>query len=329
MGALLLIVIALVALFLVYQKLLQPARPGVDSLVPVSVKSGDSVAVIGQKLQSAKVIQNATAFGVFYRLSGGGQQLKAGSYSLSPSLGVAQIVQQLIKGQTKQVSVTIVPGTTLKQIKSSLLRLGYTSAHIERAFGKTYQHPLLSSKPAGATLEGYIYPETYTVEHGAELEQLLGTSFDIFYETLQKNNFITAYMARGLTIHQALTLASIIQREVPGRQDQLQVAQVFYKRLASGIPLGADATFIYAAELAGIQPSVAIDSPYNTRRVVGLPPGPIGNATLPTLQAVATPAGGDFLYFVSGDDGTTYFARSEQEHQANIDAYCIQNCALF
>ncbi len=111
--------------------------------------------------------------------------------------------------------------------------------------------------------------------------------------------------------------------------DQKQVAQIFYKRLGEDIPLGADATFVYAAKKLGVTPSVDLDSPYNTRVHAGLPPGPISTPGLSALQAVAQPAPGDYLYFVSGDDGQTYFARTQEEHEANAAQYCKVNCALF
>jgi len=129
-------------------------------------------------------------------------------------------------------------------------------------------------------------------------------------------------------LYQGITLASIIQREVSGTKDQSQVAQVFYSRLAQGTPLGSDVTYQYAAKKLGVTPSPSLDSPYNTRKYAGLPPGPIATPGLSALQAVATPAPGDYLYFLSGDDNVTYFARTDAEHEANIQNHCHKKCLL-
>jgi UPF0755 protein len=107
------------------------------------------------------------------------------------------------------------------------------------------------------------------------------------------------------------------------------VAQIFFKRLREGMPLGADATFVYAANKAGVAPTVDLDSPYNTRIHAGLPPGPISAPGLAALQGVAQPAEGDYLYFVSGDDGKNYYSRTAEEHEANTREHCKINCSLF
>ena len=121
-------------------------------------------------------------------------------------------------------------------------------------------------------------------------------------------------------------MASIVQKEVSDPSDQRQVAQVFLKRLKEGTVLGSDVTFLYIAKKEGRSPSVNDPSPYNTRKNGGLPPGPIANFHLSALQAVANPASGDFLYFVAGDDGKTYFSRTEAEHDANVAAHCKKLC---
>src|SRR5690606_19503304 len=138
-----------------------------------------------------------------------------------------------------------------------------------------------------------------------------------------------------LSLHQAIILASIVHKESYDFEDQRQVAQVFLKRLEMGIPLGADATFRYAAAIAGQEPSVDFESPYNTRINAGLPPGPIANFEIEALRAVASPDDSDYLYFVHGDgchdeDSTTpcvtYFSKTQSEHEANTIKYCREYC---
>ena len=121
---------------------------------------------------------------------------------------------------------------------------------------------------------------------------------------------------------------SLVQQEVGDTEVQKQVAQVFLKRLKEDIQLGSDVTFFYAAELTGEDPSPSLDNPYNTRLYKGLPPGPIGTVTRGSLNAVANPAKGDFLFFVAGDDGNTYFSKTLEEHNANVKKHCIELCKL-
>lgn len=144
---------------------------------------------------------------------------------------------------------------------------------------------------------------------------------------------------RGLSLYQAITLASIVQRELNcegkptegGRQErcytyQRTIAQIFLKRLRENISLGSDVTFIYAADIMGVAPSVTIDSPYNTRIHTGLPPGPIGAPGILALRAVANPTSTDYLFFIAGDDGLIYFASDQAGHEANIAAHCQKLC---
>jgi UPF0755 protein len=147
------------------------------------------------------------------------------------------------------------------------------------------------------------------------------------------NNLVAQFKTQGLSLYQGITLASIIQREVLSvggattpTSDQQQVAQVFFSRLTIGMPLGSDVTFIYGAKKLGVEPISTLNSPYNTRIIAGLPPGPISSPGLTALIATAQPADGDYLYFVAGDDGTTHFGRTLVEHEQNVRQYCTIEC---
>lgn len=310
-----------------YGDALQPrAQNSQTAKVRIIIDRGATSDVIANQLQHKGVIKSALAFGLYVRFHGERDMLRAGNYLFSPTQSVAGIVDWLVQGKVDTRDVTILPGTTLAQIKNRLLHSGFTTAAIDAAFARPYNHPLLSDKPAGATLEGYIYPETYQITSDTTVEQLLIRGFDEFNHQLESAGLRQALAARGFNLHQGITLASIIGKEVASETDQRQVAQVFEKRLGTDVPLGADSTFIYAAQLLGEQPSTTIDSPYNTRLYKGLPPGPIANVTLPLLDAVAHPAAGDYLYFVSGDDGVTHFAKTAQEHDANTKQFCTRLC---
>jgi UPF0755 protein len=137
----------------------------------------------------------------------------------------------------------------------------------------------------------------------------------------------SAFASEGLSTYQGIVLASIVQQEVNGVSDQAQAAQVFLSRLKMGMTLGSDQTAFYGSILAGQTSSVNFDSPYNTLIHTGLPPTPISNVNAQSLNAAAHPANTDWLYFVTGDNGTTYFEQTAAEHQADINQYCHVMCA--
>jgi len=334
-----LLVVALAAAYIWYQNALQPLSPGDTNKTQVEVLEGSSPSQIGQLLEEKKLIKSAFAFDIFTRLTDTKSRLQAGNYHLSASESVSQIVDHMISGRIDEFSVTFFPGATLRDtsatpenkktdVTTMLLKAGFSEGEIKAALNKQYDHPLFATKPASADLEGYVYGETYSFNSDATVEEVLTRTFDEFYKVIQKNNLVAAFDAQGLTLYEGITLASIIQREVPEAADQKQVAQVFFKRLAIDMELGSDVTYQYAAREMGVAPTPSLDSPYNTRVVKGLPPGPIAAPGLTALEAVAHPAEGDYVYFLSGDDDITYFARTNEEHEANIRDHCQYKCSF-
>lgn len=331
------LLIILLAIFLVIGSLLATALWLIGPLNNDSsvrafvVKSGESPSVIGSNLEQQKFIRSQLVFSSYVRLTGVGDKLRAGTYRLSSDQSLKQIVDHLLKGNDEVYNVTIPPGLTLKQladpeVKNSFAAQGFSESEIQEAFTATYQSPLLKDKPAGASLEGYIFPETFQIRSTDGLSAVLERSFEELYSRIQRDGLEEKIAARGLSLHQAVTLASIIQEETSVPSVQAQVGQVFLKRLEIGMPLGADVTFVYAAHQLDVAPVPNLDSPYNTRLHTGLPPGPIANFNYSALEAVAKPSEGDYLYFVAGDDGKVHFGRTFEEHQSYIDQYC-QRCA--
>lgn len=322
------------AIGLWYRQQMMPLASDKGKLIVVTVESGSTPSQIGQLLQTKSIIRSSFAFDINTRLSGTGGKLQAGTYRLSSGESTPQIINHLVSGKVDQFSITFLPGATLKQHRQVLLDAGFTAAEIDAALSKTYISPLFDSKPVSSNLEGYIYGQTYSFNGGATVEDILQRTFDEFAQVIKDNNLVAGFKQQNLTLYQGITLASIVQREVntplsssEPSSDQKQVAQVFYSRLATNIPLGSDVTFIYAADKLGVAPNVNIDSSYNTRRYAGLPPGPIASPGLTALKAVAAPAATDYLFFLSGDDNVTYFAHTEAEHQANIVNHCAIKCA--
>ena len=296
------------------------------------VASGETPSVIAHNLQQAHLIKNSFALELYAKAHGSADSLRAGTYKLSPSQSVASIVSELVKGQSATYNVLIPPGLTLKQladpaVKGSFAAQGFSVEEIQAAFSATYVSPLLKDKPAGVTLEGYIYPETFNVKEGDSLQSVLERSFDTLYDRLSADGLLQKFTTQGLTLHQALTLGSIVQEESSGATTQKQIAQVFLKRMSVGMTLGSDVTFIYAAHQLGVTPTPELDSPYNTRIHTGLPPGPIATMNYSALLAVANPAEGDYLFFVAGDDGVVHFSRTNAEHDQQVQQYCQKLCS--
>lgn len=322
------IVAAAVGVYVWYTQALQPVNINDKSQVRIEIQAGSSPGDIGGLLEDKKLIRSQQAFDIYTRLSDTRSKLQAGTYNLSPSESTEAIVSHLVSGRVDKMTITFLPGATLAENRKVLIEAGYAETEVDAALNKRYDHPLFQDKPAETDLEGYIWGETYTFGSGTSVEVILITTFDHYYEVLTEEKLIEGFKQQHLNLFEGITLASIIQREVPTATDQKQVAQVFYKRLAIDMQLGSDVTYQYAAKKLGVTPSPELDSPYNTRKFAGLPPGPIATPGKTALLAVANPAPGDYLYFLSGDDNVTYFARTSEEHEANIQNYCHVKCLL-
>lgn len=295
--------------------------------IRVTVQSGATVKEIGTLLQQKKVIRSASAFKWYVDHHSDQANLRAGTYLLSPSYSVAKIVGMMANGDVDNYDITLVPGERLDQIQEKLVKAGFDSAALKAALAKHYDLPIFAGKPANASLEGYIFPDTYEVTAETTPEQFLTKVFNNFYTKVQAAGYQAKLQQEGLSLYQGITLASIVQQEVGDANDQKMVAQVFLKRLKSNISLGSDVTFKYAAHKLGVPEDPNINSPYNTRINKGLPPGPIGNFSLSALDAVASPASTDYLFFVAGDDGKLYFSNTDAEHEQLIKEHCTKLCS--
>lgn len=295
------------------------------------VQSGDTASDVARALHQLELIRDPIVFQLYSEVTGTKSSILAGGYMLRKSESLSDIVRHLTSGKTDEVAITVLPGFSLHQLadpefEGSLAAQGFSQQEITDAFERTYDSPLFAGAPAGVSLEGYIFPETYNMLATDSLERVLELSFDEFYSQIEEKNIPARLQQQGLTLREGIILASIVQKEVSDPEEQRQVAQVFLKRLREDIVLGSDVTFLYIAEKEGRTPSVNDESPYNTRKYGGLPPGPISNFNLSSLEAVASPAEGEYLYFVAGDDGTTHFSFTEEEHIENTRKYCTNLC---
>ena len=289
------------------------------------VDKGSSSMSVATALQRAGFIRNAIAFCIYVKLYGGNVQ--AGTHMLSPSFTLAKIAQTLASSTGTEINIQIPPGLTLDKLKDNFKKYDYTEQDVTAAFRKKYDNPILADLPKGASLEGYLYPDTYRVRAGDKLDVVINKALTQFYKVAKSNGILDGFKKHGLNIHKGITLASIVTKEVKDPSDQKKVAGVFYNRLTQGYNLGSDVTFKYAyAQGLCNTNSSKCDSVYNTRINKGLPPGPIANPSLSALKAVANPDSMTAMYFVAGDDGKTYFSDTLDQHNKAIAAHCTELC---
>lgn len=312
-----------------YYVQLQPVNAQGTTKQDVTIVKDSTPRQIAAQLQEAHLIKNSQVFLWYAKMNGVVNKLQAGTYKLSQSLSTPEIATKLSSGTVDTFSITFLPGATVTENKKVFTDLGYSSDEVNAAFAKTYSSALFSGKPASADLEGYIYGETYSFVSGTSVAAILEHTFSVYLAVVNDNNLVSQFAARGLSLYQGITLASIVQREASAQGDDMaKIAQVFYKRLATNMPLGSDVTYQYIADKTGVARDPNLDSPYNTRIKTGLPPGPIATPGKKALLAVASPANTDYLYFLSGDDNVTYFSKTLEEHEANAKNHCQQKCQI-
>ncbi len=312
----------------IYNEELKPVNNSPQTQI-FTVQEGDSVKQIGDQLEKQHLIRSAWAFELYAHSEELSSQLQAGVYALSPSQSTEQIVTTMTKGKVQTKLVTILPGKRIDQIRADLINDGFTPASVDAALQPSlYSNlPALAFKPANIdTLEGLLWPDSFDKDSDTLPSTIIQESLTEMSQQLTPS-LQAAFASEGLTVYQGITLASIVEQEVSKPSDQTQVAQVFLTRLHSNMDLGSDVTANYGAIVAGQAPSLSFDSPYNTLIHTGLPPTPISSVTASSLDAVAHPAATHWLYFVTGDNGVTYYAMTYQQQQANTATYCHKLCS--
>ena len=324
----------------------------------IEVTAGESVKEIANNLKQADLIRNPMAFELYARINNLHAKLKAGKYSFRKTMSARAIAKQLVNGVVSSdvFNLTILPGTNLLGDKGKsqtgiihqFRTLGYSEEEINQALTKHYDNPVLKGLyadetklsnpeiPAKLALEGYLYCETYQFYNHEKLENVITTILNQFNDVVVSNQLEEKFKARGLTLREGITLASIIQKEA-NTEDMPGVSMVFQNRLKQGIALGSDVTATYAADITGIDRTnatnadiLAVNSLYNTRKFPGLPPGPIAVPSKAALLAVAEPdsSKASMLYFLTGDDGLMYYSSTDAEHNQKIRDHCQKLCKV-
>lgn len=302
------------------------------SAMVFEISEGASVDQIARELESREIITSRFFFKAYVKLARAQSALQAGQFELKPGMSFRSVVATLTNAKANEVQVTIPEGYTAKHI-------GETLASFLPSVDKTSwqsvvsspslftQAPLLSGIPSGQGLEGYLFPDTYRFRKETDAKTVAETMVLTLTRRFAENEIVVPthlVMDNGMTLHEVLTLASIVEREVRSPQDMAHVAGIFFTRLKIGMALQADATVNYvtgkndaAITLADSQ----IDSPYNTYKKLGLPPGPISNPGMNAIKAVLNPIDSDDLYYLTAPDGQVIYAKTFNEHVQNKYKY--------
>jgi len=292
---------------------LKPVDSSSQEVRTITIESSATPAEIAEQLKNAGLIRSTWVFRWFVNRSGVQGGLQAGTYELSPSQSLEQIVAILSHGKVTTNLITILPGQRLSSIREMLITEGFSERDVDAALNPAAYagHPALIDKPIGASLEGYLYPESFHKTSATTPQEIVKQALDEMAKALTPD-IREGIKAQGLTVHEGIILASVVGKEVSDNNpdDRPKVAQVFLKRLKIGMKLQSDATNNYP-------PS------FDTYSIAGLPPEPLSNVTQSMLAAVPSPASTDYLYFVTGRDCVTRFSATLAEHEALIQQHGV------
>jgi UPF0755 protein len=304
---------------------LEPARPGAEPQL-VTIPAGSSTRDVADLLQQEGLVRDANVFRYYARYRKLDAALQGGEYELSAAMTPEEILQKLARGEVVVRRFTIPEGLTVAEIADLLAekQLVDRERFLQAAATSKLAEPYLPSDvPLAQPLEGYLFPSTYDYRPGVTEAEILEMMFagwqQVFTPALQEKA-----NALGLTIHQAVTLASIIEEEAQAAAERPVISGVYHNRLEIGMKLDADPTVAYAVGKPVGEPllyaDLEVESLYNTYRNPGLPPGPIASPGLASLEAAVSPAEHDYWYFVAKADGSGehYFAATLDEQDANI-----------
>jgi UPF0755 protein len=285
----------------------------------VLLHSGYSTRRIAIELKQAGIIRSVFAFRVWHvlhpRLS-----LKAGEYLFDHAASTRQIHDRIARGDIYFHTVTIPEGYTMFDIAKAMEDAGLGSAQDFLKIAQTRTDLISDLAPEAKSLEGYLFPNTYQFTRTQTRAEMIGAMVRQFRQVAQQ-------LGLNSDVQKTVTMASIVEKETASPDERPMVASVYYNRLAHRVALDADPSVIYALLLAGNysgslhHADLAVNSPYNTYRFPGLPPGPIGNPGQSSLAAAMHPANTEFFYFVSDGNGHHRFARDLNEHNRNVAAY--------
>ena len=288
------------------------------------VKSGMTLKQVSQELFRQNLIRSANAFQAIALIQDKEKLIKVGEYYISPSMLPAEILQRITSGKTVLHSITIPEGYRITEIANLLEEKDLADKNIFLQQAKNVE--LLEGIPT-SSLEGYLFPDTYHFGKRTTEAAIINKMVKTFKERVLKQEFLKRAEDLGFSYHEIITLASLIEKETGKDSERKQISSVFHNRLKKNMLLQTDPTVIYAIDIfdGNIRKrDLNIDSPYNTYRYKGLPPGPIANPGLKSIIAALYPATTSNLYFVSKQDGSHKFSATLNEHNRAVQKYQLR-----
>lgn len=319
----------------------QPVAPG--ETLTFTIRSGETTNSIAERLSQMGMVRNALLFRFRVQWAGAEGKLQAGDYQLRHGMSEEELITALQAAKAKDQAITFIEGRRLEEFAEAIEKseTGIDSKRfLELARRGNFTYDFLESKPAGASLEGFLFPDTYRVIPGkTTAEELIHQMLKKFGEQFPPAVRDAGQRTTGLTIYQMVTVASIVEREAQVKEERPRIAAAYVNRLRDKEGLFADPTIQYALGTQQAKPgdwwpvlrdsprNILPQSPYNTYTQGGVPPTPISNPGVASLRAVADPDKSDVKYFVRNDvknDGSHVFARTLAEHEANRVRYSRQ-----
>ncbi|MDP2642304.1 MAG: endolytic transglycosylase MltG [Candidatus Peregrinibacteria bacterium] len=298
--------------------------------ISFTVKKNATLHEVANNLEDKDLIKSSLAFRVYGKLHGTASKLIAGRFILSKSMTPEEIANTLIDSSKSEFIITIQEGLTIKDIDKKLVEMELIKngefANAVKTFNGWQYYAFLDKNTLSKfplPLEGYLYPDTYYLDPSDfKPNDLIYKALDNFEKKWQTAISANGSMLKKYSIPEIIVVASIVEREVFGKNDRKIVAGILWKRLESGWMLGADATLLYEKNDKKItQEDLQKDSPYNTRKIKGLPPTPICNPDIDAISATLNPTNTDYWFYLSAKDGTTIYSKTNEEHSINKAKY--------
>lgn len=321
------ILIVLISLSYFVRAISSPANPKWQGKI-FSIKEGQGVNEISSNLYQEDLIKNKLIFETYIWLKNLEGRLQAGEHHLNSGLSIKDLTKILTQAVVEERIIRIIEGWRSEEIGKYLAEEGAADEEnfLRAVFAPQFtssDYPFFADKPPSASLEGYLFPDTYRIYKDSREEEIIKKMLDNFGLKLDEN-LREEIKSQNRSVFEVITLASIVEKEVSSREDRALVADIFLKRLAVEMPLQSDATVNYVTKKGVIQPSyedLKVESRYNTYKYTGLPPGPISNPGREAILAVIYPQKNDYWYFLTTPEGKTIFSETGEEHLKNKAKY--------
>jgi len=319
-----LIVLLTMLSFALYMRTFMYSQNQITKTTEFTISKGEDVRAVTKSLSEKKIIKKGWPFLLYLKYKGLSGQLIAGVYLIDPKLTPMEVADILTNGKVASKRITIPEGWTINEIGDYLEKNKIvTKKDFIAATKDKYNYDFLKSKPDNVGLEGYLFPDTYQISYRESSSDIINKMLKNFGKKTGDSQLTAEIAGSGMSLHQVITLASIVEREASKPEDRKVVAGIFLSRLQEGMPLQSDVTVLYALGVNKktlTNEETQIASPYNTYVNKGLPIGPINNPGLDSIDAVLNPSMTEYRYFLAAD-GVVYYSKTLAEHQEKVAKY--------